>query len=224
MEHGVLKVNETAEIEIEASRAFVMVQVQSEKIAFGNAALSASEDLKSALQKVQKIDESIEIETESVSTESGSGLFGKNSSAVYTIKVTVNKLDTLGQVLGICSDGKNISVKSLKWDYDVDEPKLELTKQAMKQAKHKANEMMGVIDYEVVGLRACSDSYSMPQVSEIILNPAGPSDNKPLMLKSVRSKRSSPPPAPSIDIGVEFKSKRKITAMCNVEFLVKEKG
>lgn len=214
MEHGVLKVKESAEMEIEASRAFVMVEVNSTKIAFGNAALSASDDLKGVIDKIKRIDDSVEVETESVSTSSTAGFFGKNSTATYTIKLTVSNLDKLGQVLGACADGKNISVNSVKWDYDEDEPKLELVKKAVKKAKHKAVEMMSVIDYEVVGIRSCSDSYQMPQVSEIHLRAPMPAQAK-MMARSA---------APAVDFGAEFKSKKKISAMCNVEFLVKEKG
>ncbi|MEM8859212.1 MAG: SIMPL domain-containing protein [Chloroflexota bacterium] len=215
MEHGVLKVKESAEMEIEASRAFVMVQVSSNKVAFGNAALSASEDLKSAINKIKKVDDSVEIDTDSVSTTSSSSLFGKNSSANYTIKITVAQLDKLGQILGVCSDGKNISVNSVRWDYDEDEPKLELIKQAMKKAKHKAVEMMSVIDYEVVGIRSCSDSYQLPHVNDIILH--GDLGMPQPRMKAVAA-------SSNIDIGAEFKSKKKISAMCNVEFLVKEKS
>lgn len=215
MEHGVLKVQETAEAEIDASRAFVMIQVKSQKVAFGNAALSASDDLKAVIEKIKQVDDSIEIDTESVSTESGSGLFGKNSSALYTLKLTITELDKIGQVLGICSDGKNISVKSVRWDYDEDGPKLELIKEAMKKAKHKADEMMSVINYEIVGIRSVSDSYQMPQPRELVLNAA-----LPMAASMARSKASSA----NIDIGTEFKSKKTISALCNVEFLVKEKG
>ncbi|MEO1402475.1 MAG: hypothetical protein AAFV72_14700 [Cyanobacteria bacterium J06635_1] len=43
MKHGILRVSETATSEIEAARAFVIVNVTSQKVAFGNAALTASE-------------------------------------------------------------------------------------------------------------------------------------------------------------------------------------
>ncbi len=214
MEYGVLKVQESAEMEIDASRAFVMIQVKSEKVAFGNAALSASAEIKSIIEKIKRVDDSVEVDTESVSTESGSGLLGKNSSAVYTLKLTVSAFDKLGQILGICSEGKNITVRSVRWDYDEDEPKLELIKQAMKKAKHKADEMMSVIDYEVVGIRSVSDSYQMPQHREMVLNAM------PVMASMKRSKSV----APNVDIGTEFKSKKNISAMCHVEFLVSAKG
>ncbi len=214
MENGVLKVQESAETEIEASRAFVMIQVKSEKVAFGNAALSASAEIKSIIEKIKLVDDSIEVDTESVSTESGSGLLGKNSSALYTLKLTVSALEKLGRILGICSEGKNITVRSVHWDYDEDEPKLELIKEAMKKAKHKADEMMSVINYEVVGIRSVSDSYQMPQHRDMVLH-AMP------MAASMKRSKSAPP---NVDIGTEFKSKKKISAMCNVEFLVSEKA
>ena len=86
-------------------------------------------------------------------------------------------------------------------------------KQAMKKAKHKADEMMSVINYEVVGIRSVSDSYQMPQHREMTLH-AMP------MAASMKRSKSAPP---NVDIGTEIKSKKKISAMCNVEFLISEK-
>ena len=213
MELGIVKIQESAEMEIDAARAFVLIQVKSEKVAFGNAALSASNEIKSIVEKIKQADDSIEFDTESISTESGKGLMGKNSSAIYTIKLTVHKLEMLGRILGICSEGKNISVRSVRWDYDEDEPKLALIKEAMKKAKTKANEMMSVVDYEVVGIRSVSDSYHLPQPRDLMLNMAAP--------MTASMKRSKPA---EVDIGTEFKSKKKISAMCHVEFLIKEKA
>ena len=55
-----------------------------------------------------------------------------------------------------------MSVKSLRWEYDDDAEKLHLIEDAVKKAKHKAEQMMEVIGYTVVGIRSCSDSYKMP--------------------------------------------------------------
>jgi hypothetical protein len=56
-DYGVLRVSETETTEIEAARAFVMINVASEKILFGNAAIAASEDLKSAVDKIKAVSE-----------------------------------------------------------------------------------------------------------------------------------------------------------------------
>ena len=66
-----------------------------------------------------------------------------------------------------------LSVGAVKWDYEEDECKLTLIKQAVKKAKHKADEMMAVIDYAVVGIRSCSDSYQLPTINEVILSQMG---------------------------------------------------
>ncbi|MEM9090563.1 MAG: SIMPL domain-containing protein [Cyanobacteria bacterium P01_F01_bin.53] len=218
MEHGVLRVSETVEVEIEASRAFILLSVTSDKLAFGNAAMAASEDLKAVIEKISQISESLEVETESVSTESSTTMFGKNSAATYVIKLTVHELDKLGAILGICSTGNKIRVNSILWHYDDAEEKLALIQEAVRKAKHKAEQMMAVIGYGVVGIRSCSDSYRMPAVGEIVLSSAS-AESHSVPLTRTRKMAASP----KVDIGTQFKSKQKISATFTAEFLVQEK-
>jgi hypothetical protein len=105
-DYGVLRVSETETAEIEAARAFVMINVASEKILFGNAAIAASEDLKSAVDKIKAVSEDVEVDTEAVSLATNSGILSKNSTANYTVRLTVNDLNALEAILGICPKGK----------------------------------------------------------------------------------------------------------------------
>ncbi len=218
MEHGILRVSETAETEIEAKKAFVVINVTSEKLLFGNAAITASDDLKTVIDKTKAISETVEVETESVAIETNSNIFGKNSAATYTVKLIVNELDKLGSILGICSEGKRIKIRSVIWDYDDEEEKLSLIKEAVKKAKNKADQMMETIGYSVTGIRSCSDSYKMPNIGEVVLNElsAKAESRATLRAKNVGN--------PVVNIGTEFKSKKQIAATCTVEFLIQEKS
>lgn len=217
MDHGILRVSETAKAEIEAARAFVRVQATSDKLVFGNAAVSASEDLKKAIEEIKRIAGDIEIETESVSVQTNAGMFTKSSAAHYTVKLTVTDLSVLGAILGICSTGKNLRVQAVIWDYDEEPAKLDLIKQAVQRAKVKAEAMMAVIGYRVSGIRSCSDSYDVPDLQEITINASGAAmENMGMM----RSRALSA----SVDLGTEFRSKKTITATCSVEFLIQAKS
>jgi uncharacterized protein DUF541 len=215
MDYGILRVCETETTEIEAARAFVMINVASEKIIFGNAAIAASEDLKSVITKVMAVSEGVEVETDSVSVATNSGIFSKNSTANYTVRLTVNDLNALGAILGICSEGKKLSVRSVTWDYDEDEAKLGLIKSAVRKAKKKADEMMAEIGYTVAGIRSCSDSYQTPNIGEIIIS----RQNSLADEMGVDRARSA---MRSVDFGTQFKSKKQISATCTIEFLVRE--
>jgi uncharacterized protein YggE len=213
--HGVLRVSETETAEIEAARAFVMINVASEKILFGNAALAASEDLKSVVTKIKAVSEDVEVDTEAVSVATNSGILSKNSTANYTIRLTVNDLSALGAILGICSEGKKVSVRSVIWDYEEDEAKLSLIKSAIRKAKRKADEMMAEIGYSIVGVRSCSDSYQTPNIGEIIINRPDASRGEDTMGLARRR-------VEAVDFGAQFKSKKQISATCAIEFLVRK--
>jgi uncharacterized protein YggE len=217
MDYGILRVSETETTEIEAARAFVMINVASEKILFGNAAIAASEDLKAVIAKVKTVSEDVEVDTESVSVATNSGIFSKNSTANYTVRLTVNDLSALGATLGICSEGKKLSVRSVTWDYEEDEAKLNLIKSAIRRAKRKADEMMAEIGYAVIGIRSCSDSYQAPNIGEIIISgPNASPFNDTMEMARGRAMRA-------VDFGTQFKSKKQISATCTIEFLVQEK-
>lgn len=220
MDYGVLRICETEKSEIEAVRTFVTLNATSEKILFGNAAVTASEDLKSILEKVKKVSEDVDIQTEAMSVTTNSGIFGKNSTANYTIKLTVNDLNALGAILGICSEGKRVSVRSVSWDYDEEEEKLNLVKKALRKAKRKAEAMMEEIGYSVIGIRSCSDSYITPNIGEIILS--GSNDSLADEARPSMARRRAP--ATTVDFGTEFRSKKQISATCTVEFLVRAKN
>jgi hypothetical protein len=206
-------VSETDTAEIEAARALVRINATGEKILFGNAAIAASDDLRSVIAKVKEVSENVEVDTEAVSFATNSGILGKNSSANYTVKLTVNNLNDLGAILGICSEGQKMSVRSVTWDYEEDEVKLDLIKRAVRKAKRKADEMMAEIGYSVIGVRSCSDSYHTPNIGEIVVSAAARSDD------SMERTRGM---ARAVDFGVQLKSKMEISATCTIEFLVQE--
>jgi Protein of unknown function (DUF541) len=221
MEYGILRVSETETCEIEAARALVVINVAGEKILFGNAAVTASEDLKAVIDKVKTVSEDVRIDTESVAVATSSGIFGKNSAASYTVKLTVNDLTALGAILGICSEGKKVHVRYVSWEYEEDEAKLDLIKRAIRKAKQKADEMMEEIGYCITGIRSCSDSYQVPNISEIVISGPGASGFDEA-IGAARGRMASA--KSSIDFGTQFKSKKQISATCTVEFLVKEKA
>ena len=215
MEAGVLRVSETVKGEVEAAKAIVRLKVKSEKLVFGNAAVTASEELRGAVEQIRAVNDSVEVETESVATESSVGVFGKNAIATYTVKLTVADLTALGPILGICSTVKTLSVSSIDWHYEEDEEKLRLIKAAAAKAKHKAEEMVAVLGYQIVGIRACSDSYQVPTVGGV--KPAQPGVGSELRTMKTRSRVAS---SPVVDIGAQFQHKKQIAATCSIEFFV----
>ena len=215
MEARVLRVSETVRGTVEADKAIIWLKVISKKLIFGSAAMAASEELKLAVEQSRSVSDSVEDETESVATHSSDGLFGKSAVATYTVKLTVNDLTALGAVLGICSAGRTLSVSSINWHYEEDEEKLRLIKAATAKAKYKAEQMVAVLGYQIVGIRACSDSYQVPTMNEVKLSRMDLG-----AVSSAVKTRSRTVSSPVVDIGAQFQHKKKITATCSIEFWV----
>jgi len=96
---------------------------------------------------------------------------------------------------------------------------LSLIKSAIRKAKRKADEMMAEIGHSIIGVRPCSDSYQAPNIGEIIIGGPGASRFDDTM-ESARGRVGSAMPA--VDFGAQFKSKKRISATCTIEFLVQE--
>ncbi len=213
MEHGILKVSETRIREIEANEAFIALMVTSDKIAFGNAAKAAAQNIEPIIKFIETTDPNVHISTESVQIVSASGFFTKGSRAIYTLKVATKRLDKLGEILGRCSEGKDVTVLGVSWGYEDEATKQELITEAVRMAKAKAEQMMGAIGYRVVGIRSCSDSYSVPNIGEVIVSGSE--------LGSLGMQRKSRRiVSDSVAMGTDFTNHKEVTATCTIEFVI----
>lgn len=214
MEHGILRISETRAREIKANEAFITLVVASDKIIFGNAALTASQNIEPVVKFITTTDPAAQVDTQAVQIVSSSGLFSKGSRAIYTLKVSTKRLEKLGDMLGRCSETKDLTVRSISWGYDDEAAKQELILEAVRVAKTKAEQMMAAIGYRVSGIRSCSDSYEVPNIGEIVVTAADFAAGG-----EVRKSRRIATPG-SVSMGTDFSSTKEVSATCTIEFII----
>ncbi len=214
MEQGILRIREQELGEVEAHSVKIGVTIEGETLLYGNAAMEKCEEVKRAVEKLKAIEPEVGIYVKSVQVKSESGWFSKSSKGVYRLEIMLKNLGKINEILGIVMDMKNVDLELLEWVFDEDDVKMELIKKAMAKAKKKADDMMAVVGYRVVGIRACSDSYEIPNVNITLRSPI--SDLSKAASLGARSRKAGP----TMDLGTEMKGKNEITAIASVEFII----
>jgi uncharacterized protein YggE len=214
-ETGILRISETAEADIAAVAARLYLAISGQNFIYGNAALEKCDEVKNLVTALGRsgIDStSIEVKSVRVSTESG--LFTKSSRGKYDLTVQVDDTTKLADVLGIISSAKNVSLDRLQWQFDEEKSILDLSEQAMRKAWAKAQRMVECVGYAVSGIKACSDSRTMPVQAKAI-----EFDSEAYTLSAAGS-MGMPRRARSADIGTEFRGSKEISVTVTVEFFI----
>lgn len=215
MEPGILKLSEQERRDIEAHAVKIGIVVEGENFLYGNAALEKCQEVRQAVERIQAVEPGIAIHVQSVQVRSDSGWFSKSSKGVYSLEMTLEPLDRINEVLGVLMDLKNVNLHSLTWVFLDDEIKIELAAQAMAKALKKAEAMATAVGHRVIGIRACSDSYQMPQLDMTVLQPLSADGALPASVSRVRLSK-----APTADLGTPMNGKKEIVALVSVEFFI----
>lgn len=216
METGVLRITEKASKEIDASSVKLEITIEGDNVFFGNAALEKSIEIKDFLKSLEEIKECLNISVTSITIKSDTGWFSKSSKGIYNLCIKINNLSNLNFILGTIAETKNVELREIDWIYDEEESKLELIKKAIIKAKHKAEEMMKVIDYRIAGIRSCSDSYEIPSNKPIKYS------NSSLGGDTVKMKKMAT--SAPLDIGTEIIGKKEIICISSIEFYIEPKN
>ena len=173
MDPGILKVIETEVGDVEAHSVKIGITVEGEDLLYGSAALEKCAEVKKAVERFKAVEPQIGIYVRSVLIRSDSGWFSKSSKGAYRLDIVLKSLGKMNEVLGIILDMPNVSMNSLEWVFDEDQAKIDLIKKAMAKAKRKAEAMTSAVGHKIVGIRACSDSYEIPNVNVTVRSSVG---------------------------------------------------
>jgi uncharacterized protein YggE len=212
-ESGILKITETTKREIQAISARLYVSVSGNNFIYGNAAIEKCEEVRrlvNELKSVSVADKNIVVI--SVSAKIQSGLLSKSSHAVYSLRIDVEELKLLSEIVAVVSNQKNVSLDSLEWVFDEQEELMKLSADAMERAKRRAETMTSAVGYKVIGIKFCSDSQISSSDHTI-----GIQSEEAMMYR--RPSMSSQKMAG--DIGTEFKGTKSLSVTVVVEFVIK---
>jgi uncharacterized protein YggE len=206
-ERGVIRVSATERGEVRAHAARIHVTVESERLAFGNAALDASRELADLVGRLLELgvgDDATSVRGVHSSTKSG--LLSKETRTVYTVAVRIDDLGRMGEYLGAISVHKSAVSSWVEWLYDEHAASAAGAAAALRVAEAKARVMAQAVACELAGLKSASDTWSMPETAPATL----------LAAASAQARGAGG----ALDIGMDFTSTRDIVCTVTADFWI----
>src|SRR6266508_1058354 len=113
-----IKVSAFHREEIFASHANLYVTVKGSSVVSGNEALKKAKEVSGLVEALVRFGLSADtVQLLGVHIETSSGTLLKSSSATYRLRVRVEKLDELAELLDIIGSQKNTTLERIEWKY-----------------------------------------------------------------------------------------------------------
>ena len=156
-----IKVSATQREEISANRADLFVTVRGSSLVSGDQAMKKAKEVsqfvdaltRPALSGGEGLGLSPDaIKLQGVHIETATGTLLKSSSATYRLKVRLDKLDQLAEILDIIGGQKNATLERIAWTYSEEEARDRALMAAVEKAKGKADRVARSLGVKILGV------------------------------------------------------------------------
>jgi uncharacterized protein YggE len=148
-----IKVSAFHREEIFASHANLYVTVKGSSVISGNEALKKAREVSQLVDVLTRFGLSPDsIQLLGVHIETSGGALLKSSSATYRLRVEVEKLDQLAEVLDIIGSQKNTTLERIEWKYPEEEARERGLETAIVKGKAKAEKVAAAMGVKLLGV------------------------------------------------------------------------
>ena len=148
-----IKVSATHREEIFASHANLFVTVRGSSVVSGDQAMKKAREVSQLVDELTRFGLSPDaIQLLGVHIETSSGTLLKSSSATYRLRVRVNELDQLAELLDIIATQKNAILERIEWKYPEELAQERGLEAAMNKAKAKAEKVAAALGVRLLGV------------------------------------------------------------------------
>ena len=148
-----IKVSAFHREEIFASHANLYVTVKGSSVVSGNEALKKAREVSQLVEALTRFGLSPDsIQLLGVHIETSSGTLLKSSSATYRLRVKVEKLDQLAELLDIIGSQKNTTLERIEWKYPEEEARERGLESAIDKGKAKAEKVAAAMGVKLLGV------------------------------------------------------------------------
>lgn len=139
--------------EIFASHANLHVTVKGSSVVSGNEALKKAKEVSQLVEALTSFGLSPEaIQLLGVHIETASGMLLKSSSATYRLRIKVEKLEQLAELLDIIASQKNAALEHIEWKYPEEVARERALEAAIARGKAKAGKVAGAMGVKLLGV------------------------------------------------------------------------
>ena len=148
-----IKVSAFHREEIFASHANLFVTVKGSSLVSGNEAMKKAKEVSQLVDALTRFGLSPDsIQLLGVHIETSSGTLLKSSSATYRLRVKVEKLDQLADLLDIIGSQKNTTLERIEWKYPEEEARERGLESAIVKGKAKAEKVAAAMGVKLLGV------------------------------------------------------------------------
>jgi uncharacterized protein YggE len=148
-----IKVSAFHREEIFASHANLYVTVKGSSVVSGNEAMKKAREVSQLVEALTRFGLSPDaIQLLGVHIETSSGTLLKSSSATYRLRVKVEKLDQIAELLDIIGSQKNTTLERIEWKYPEEEARERGLESAIAKGKAKAEKVATAMGVKLLGV------------------------------------------------------------------------
>ncbi len=148
-----IKVTASHREEIFASHANLFVTVKGSSVVSGDQALKKAREVSQLVEALTRYGLSPEaVQLLGVHIETASGALLKSSSAVYRLRIRVEKLDQLAELLDIIASQKNATLERIEWKYPEETARERGLEAAITKGKAKAEKVAAAMGIKLLGV------------------------------------------------------------------------
>lgn len=153
MKPDTIKVSASHREEIFASHANLYVTVKGSSVVSGNEAMKKAREVSQLVEALTGAGLNAEaVQLLGVHIETSSGALLKSSSATYRLRVHLESLNPLTEVLDLIAAQRNATLERIEWKYPEDEAREQGLEAAIAQAKAKAEKVAAALRVKLLGV------------------------------------------------------------------------
>lgn len=148
-----IKISVAHREEIFASHANLYVTVRGSSLVSGNEAMKKAREVSQLVEALTRFGLSPEaVQLLGVHIETSSGALLKSSSATYRLRVHLETLDPLAEVLDVLASQKNAALERIEWRYPEQEAQERGLEAAIAKGKAKAEKVAAAMGVKLLGV------------------------------------------------------------------------
>jgi uncharacterized protein YggE len=148
-----IKVSALHREEIFASHANLFVTVRGSSVVSGSEAMKKAREVSQLVEALTSFGLSPEaLQLLGVHIETSSGTLLKSSSATYRLRIRVDKLDQLAELLDIIASQKNAVLERIEWKYPEESARERGLESAITKGKAKAEKVAAALGVKLLGV------------------------------------------------------------------------
>jgi uncharacterized protein YggE len=148
-----IKISASHREEVFASHANLYVTVKGSSLVSGNAALQKAKEVSQLVEALTRFGLGPEaVQLLGVRLETASGVLLKSSSATYSLRIRLEKLDQLAEVLDLLASQKNATLERIEWKYPEEAARERGLEAAIARGKAKAEKVATALGVKLLGV------------------------------------------------------------------------